>query len=52
MLSRFKQLSESATEQLEAVQRDNGGAGQAGQQKPTEPLLGIITSQRDRFRAR
>ena len=52
MLSRFKQLSESVTEQLEAVQRDSGGAGQAGQQKPAEPLLGIITSQRDRFRAR
>lgn len=52
MLSRFKQLSESVTEQLEAVGRDSGDAGQAGQQKPAEPLLGIITSQRDRFKAR
>ena len=52
VLCRFRQLSEGAAEQSEAVQQEEADAGAANAPKPANPLLGIVTSQRDRFRAR
>ena len=52
-LSRFQKLpQEAATEQLEAAQQGHADAGAARSQKAADPLLGIVISQRDRFRAR
>lgn len=51
-LSRFKEQSDAAVEQPEAAQQDGADAGTLKSQKSANPLLGIVTSQRDRFRAR
>ena len=52
MLCRFKQQSEGASEQLDVVQQGDADAGAAKALVPANALLGIVSSQRDRFRSR